>query len=134
MVLRGLNCRRCCFCEWFWPLLVWIFGLFGAHSGPCQSRRGHLSVVHVPMHDPPPARAAGLGGLSLGWRHTGLGFDTGLFAHRLARELEAVVVLHQPVQHRIGNRGLANPFVPVLNVSGCWNPRESGCEGAVLKG
>ena len=67
------------------------------------------------MHYPPPARAVGLCALGVGRGCVGLRFGGGILAHRLPREREAVVVLHQPVQHRVSNRGVPNPFVPVLN-------------------
>ena len=38
-----------------------------------------------------------------------------LLAHRFTREREAVVVLHQPIEHRIRDLGVAYPFVPVLD-------------------
>jgi len=38
-----------------------------------------------------------------------------LLAHRFIREREAVVVLHQPIQQRIRDRGVAYPFVPMLD-------------------
>lgn len=51
MVLRGLDCRLCCFFEQISPFLVFGFGGFGFFKqGPCQGRRQAPPVVHVPMH------------------------------------------------------------------------------------
>ena len=62
-----------------------------------------------------PGKAASLCALGVGRSCAGLGFGRGLFAHRFACEREAVVVLHQPVEHRVSNRGVAYPFEPVLD-------------------
>lgn len=37
------------------------------------------------------------------------------FAQRLAGEREAVMVLHQPIKHGIGDGLVANPFMPMLD-------------------
>ena len=104
MVLRGLNCRGCCFFERFCPIAVFGFGCLGFfNSGPARPPEA------------PPGKACGLCALGVGRGCAGLGFGAGLRAHRLAREREAVVVLHQPVEHRVSNRGVPNPFVPVLD-------------------
>ena len=63
---------------------------------------------------PAPGEGWGLCALGIDRGCAGLDFGDGLFAHRLAREREAVVVLHQPVQHRVSNRRVPNPLVPVL--------------------
>ena len=112
MVLRGLNCRGCWFFERFflsWRL-VWAAEITFIQA-PARAAGRPPPVVHVPMHYPPPARAAGLCALGGGRRCAGLGVCDGPVAHRLAREREAVIVLYQPVQHRISNRGVPNPFV-----------------------
>jgi hypothetical protein len=64
------------------------------------------------MHDQ-PARAAVLCDQEVGRSCAGLGGCP--LAHRPTCEREAVVVLHQPSEHRIRDRGVAYPFVSVLD-------------------
>ena len=52
-----------------------------------------------------------------------LGVQDFRLAQRLPREIEAVMLVHDPVQNRIRNRGVANPRMPMLNGQLAGNDR-----------